>query len=243
MKYLGNPVAITGSSNVVQPIISTASTFGLSAGSVVRLSGVTGQPDMGGIDFVIDTVNANTNFRIANALANAPGAAGTAGFYRIINFNPLFYPRNRTIANISQAVQAVVTTTVPHGYTVGQQLRFNIPAVSGMIQLNPTSQNNYLSATVVTVIDANNFSINIDTSSFTAFSFPTVTQMPSTFPEVIPFGENTALALSLGVDILGDATVNTGFLGMTLAAGALMPAGSANDVIYWRSGKSTFGGL
>ncbi len=241
---LGPAIAITGSTNATQPVISTGSTAGLVSGSsVVRLSGITAQQDLGGIDFIVDTVVANTSFRIQNALATAPGAAGTNGFWRLVKFPSLFYPRRRIIAAISQAANASVRTTVPHGYTVGQELRFNIPPVSGMVQLNPSPLNNYLSAVVVSVTDANNFVINIDTSAFSAFTFPTAAQMPSTFPEVIPFGEDTAQALSSSVDILADATVNTGFLGMTLAAGALMPAGAANDVVFWLAGKSTYGGL
>jgi hypothetical protein len=239
----GAPVAITSTTNAVRPVVATGSTAGLVAGSsIVRLSGAVAVPDIMGVDFVIDTIVANTSFRVQNALATAPGAVGGAGFYRILNYQPLFYPRRRIIASISQALQAVVVTTVPHGYTVGQELRFNIPQISGMIQLNSTQANNFLAAIVVSVTDANTFVINIDTTAFTAFTFPTAAQMPGQFPEVTPIGEDTATALNAGVDILADATVNTGFLGMTLATGALLPAGVAADVVYWVAGKSTYGG-
>jgi hypothetical protein len=239
--YLGNPVATTATTNATQPVVSTTNTAGLTVGSVVRMSN-TAQTDINGIDMVVSAVTANTSFTLlftANALATAPGVIGGAGFYRIVsNFNPLFYPRRRQITNISQALNAVVSTSAAHGYVAGQIVRFNIPAVSGMIQLNPTPQNNYLFATVVTVIDAYDFTINIDTTGFTAFTFPTSVpnQLPVTQPEVIPVGENTALALlstqpQTPIDIFGnpinatnsgilsDATVNTGFLGMILGSG------------------------
>lgn len=271
LPLVGNPVATTASTNAVRPVVSTANTAGLSVGSVVRLSS-TAQTDVNGIDMVVGAVVANTSFTLltaTNPLATAPGAIGGAGFYRIINTDPLYYPRNRYVVNITQAANAQVSTSVAHGLTPGQKVRFSIPAVSGMIQLNPTPDNNYLSAYVVSVVDDYNFTINVNTTTFTAFSWPTIAQQPSSFPQVIPFGEDTAVSLSTnaaqvpsvgGVQIYGtqtgllaDATTNTGFLGMILGTGAngaisgaaiTGPAGSvAADVVYWRVGKSSFGGL
>jgi len=235
----GTPVATVSGTNATRPVIATGSTAGLVAGtSIVRLSGIAAQSNICGPEFVIDTVVANTSFRIQNTLATAPGAVGGAGFYRIINYNPLFYPRRRFIANISQAASANVLTTIPHGYVNGQLVRFIIPSVSAMTQLDGLTG-------TVTVVDANNFTVNIDTTSFSAFTFPTAAQMPASYPLVVPVGEDTAgaLAMSPVPDILSDATVNTGFLGMTLTAGALLPGGVANDVVYWRAGKSVLGGL
>lgn len=273
LPLLGAAVATTASTNATRPVVSTASTAGLVAGtSVVRLSN-TAQTDINGIDFVVGTVVANTSFTLltaSSALATAPGAIGGAGFYRIVNVDPLFYPRRRHITNITQATQAQVSTSVAHNYVVGQEVRFSIPSVSGMVQLNSTSANNYQTATIVSVVDSFNFKVNIDSSAFTAFTFPTIAQQPSSFPEVQPVGEDTAFALTstaaqtpldvfgnpinnANTGILSDSTVNTGFLGMVLgtggngnALGAAItgPAGTAaSDVMFWKCGKSTFGGL
>lgn len=270
---LGNPVATTASTNATRPVVSTASTAGISVGTVVRMSS-TAQTDVNGVDMVVGAVVANTSFTLltaSNALATAPGAIGGAGFYRIVyNGNSqLFYPRRRYVTNITQASNAQVSTSVAHGLTPGQEVRFNIPAVSGMIQLNPTAANNYLSPIVVSVVDDYNFTINVDTTSATAFTWPTIAQQPSSFPIVVPLGEDTATSLSSiaaqtptigGIQInntntglLADATVNTGFLGMILGTGGngtalgsaiTGPAGSvASDVMYWVAGKSTYGGL
>lgn len=280
-QYSANIAITTGVSNATRPVVTTTNTTGLVAasssnpGSVVRLFS-TGFPD-NGIDFTVGAVSANTSFTLlsaAAALATAPGAAGTTGNYQILNFNALFYPRRRFITNITKATQAVVSTTVPHGLTPGQAIRFNIPTVSGMIQLNPTTANNYLTATVVSIssTDQNVFTINIDTTGFTTFTWPTSAQSPSSFPEMTPVGEDTANALvntgiqvpgvssaTLGAQIfntntgiLADSTVNTGFLGMILGTGGAGvanagpiagPAGVTSDVIYWVAGKSTYGGL
>ena len=254
---LSNPIATTASTNVTRPVVSTGTTSGISVGSVVRMSN-TAQTDVNGIDMVVGAVSAGSAFTLltsTNALATAPGAIGGAGFYRIVNTDPLFYPRRRYITNITQAANAQVSTSVAHNYVAGQSVRFNIPAVSGMIQLNPTAANNFMQATVVSVVDSYNFTININSTAYTAFTFPTIAQQPSSFPEVTPIGEDTASALlstqpqfpldglgnpiyAANSGILSDATVNTGYLGMILGSGAIGaiqstypivgPAGSVN---------------
>lgn len=234
----GPAIATTASTNATQPVVSTGTTTGLFVGAVVRMSN-TAQTDVNGIDMVVGAVSAGANFTLltaSNALATAPGAIGGAGFYRIVNTDPLFYPRRRFVTNITQAVNGQVSTSVAHNYVAGQAVRFSIPSQSGMVELNSTPQNNYATATVVTVVDSYNFTINIDTTAFTAFTWPTIAQQPSNFPEVIPVGEDTAAALvstqpqtpldvngnqifSTNTGILSDSTVNTGFFGMILGSG------------------------
>jgi len=259
---LGNPVAFSALTNAAQPVLTVASTAGISVGSVIRLSG-SAQTDVNGIDFVVGAVTLNTSITLltaSNVLANVPGAIGGAGFYRIVTYPPLYYPARKTVVNITQsAVAAQVSTSIEHSYTVGQAVRFNIPAVSGMVQLNTNNKNNYVYSTITSVVDAYNFIIDTNTLAYTAFTYPTIAQQPSSFPTVEPIGENTAFALTANLaqfpqyqglnifnangGVFADATVNTGFYGVVLAAGSLLPAGSAGDVIFWKSGKSEFGGL
>jgi hypothetical protein len=255
---LSAPVATTAVSNATRPVVSTASTAGLSVGSIVRLS-LNNQTDDTGPEFVVGAVTLNTSFTLltaSNPLANVPGAVGGgSGFYRIVNRDHLFYPRNRYVVNITQAVNPTVSTSVPHGMTAGQAVRLQIPSVSGMVQLNSTAQNNYKYASILAVVDDYNFIIDIDTSAFTAFTWPTVAQQPSGYPIMVPVGENTAVALqslqvlvpqvaglqipNTQVGILADATVNTGFLGMILGIGGdgnslgtpiMGPAGSIANI-------------
>lgn len=261
LPLLGARVATSASTNATRPVVNTASTAGITVGTVVRMSN-TAQTDVNGIDMVVGAVTVNTNFTLltaTNALATAPGAIGGTGFYRIVNVSEQFYPRRRFVTNITRAVNANVSTSIAHGYTPGQELRFNIPAVSGMIELNPQPLNNYFPVSssvpviVQTVVDDYNFTINIDTSAYTAFTWPTIAQQPSSFPLVAPVGEDTATSLSntgnqvpsiggqqifnTNTGILADSTVNTGFLGMVLGAGGnglalttpiLGPAGSVS---------------
>jgi hypothetical protein len=269
LPVMSAPVATTASTNATRPVVSTASTAGISVGTIIRMSN-TAQIDVNAVDMVVSAVTANTSFTLLeadNALATAPGAIGGAGFYRIVNYNALYYPRRRFVTNVTAAAAPTVSTSIPHGLTPGQIVRFNIPKLAtgatGMVQLDGQV------ATVVSVTNDRNFVINVDTSAYTAFAWPTIAQGPSSFPHLVPVGENTATSLSTvaaqvpsigGLQInatqsgiLADSTVNTGFLGMVLgtgAAGVVLttaitgPAGTAaSDVIYWVAGKSSFGGL
>ena len=226
-------IAVTAGTNATQPVYSTANTSTLATGSVVRLNNLTGQENLAGMDFEVDAVNANTNFRMRYVLDSAPGAVATAGNYRIIPFNPIFYPRSRYIINITNAASAVITLSVTHGYTVGQQIRFKVPAIWGMIEMDG------LDGTITAVnTTLNTITVDIDITSFAAFDIPAAADVPFTWAQAIPFGEDTAQALSSNVDILDDATVNQAIIGVQLAAGNSAPAGNTSDVIYWVAGKS-----
>jgi hypothetical protein len=284
LPFLSAPEATSAITNVTRPVVSTASTAGVSVGSIVRIwspvvaSGGEVIGCLGGVDFSVGAVSAGSSFTLTGnagaALANAIGSTTGTGLYAIVNYSPLFYPRNRVITNISKST-STISTSVPHGMTAGQEIRFNIPATSGMVQLNPQQNNNGFpqgasgNAIVISVTDDWNFVINLNLSTYTTFTFPTVAQGATTMPQMIPFGEDTATALTtLGLavptiaglkipntntGILADSTVNTGILGMILGTGGLGtkvaaaisgPAGSvAGDVMYWTTGKSSFGGL
>ncbi len=267
---LGPAVATTASTNVTRPVVSTGDTTGISVGTVVRMSN-TAQTDVNGIDMVVGAVTLNTSFTLltaTNALATAPGAIGGAGFYRIVRYDEKFYPDHRYITNITQATNAQVSTSIEHSLTAGQAIRFNIPAASGMTQLNGTPSNNYFPqgtsnyATVVTVVDAYNFTINVDTTGYSAFTWPTIAQQPTGFPILIPVGQNTAATLlstqpqvplyqgqqvfNSNSGILADSTVDTDALGMVLGSGGnglalttpiLGPSGS----ISWSAGNVATG--
>jgi hypothetical protein len=271
---VGPAVATTATTDATRPVVTTASTAGIAVGTVVRVTNNAGAASsIYGIDMVVSAVTLNTNFTLLtanNALATTPGQAGTNGFYRIINVDSPFYPRDRVITNITLAT-STVATSIAHGLTPGQAIRFSIPNICGTTQLNPTSANNYLYATILTVVDDYTFTVDTNMTSFTAFRFPTIVpnNFPTSLPQIIPIGENTASALTLpgnqvpsigGVQIpntntgiLADSTVNTQFLGMILGTGGTGasltaaisgPAGSiAGDVMYWVAGKSTYGGL
>ncbi len=225
---------ITAISNAAIPVVSNSGTNGLSAGDVVRLINVASAQQVGGFDFTVgyNTLTAGT-FSLDYM---AQIVAGTTGSWRKINFDPVFYPRRRTITKITKAAQAVVTLSVTHGYKVGQAIRMVVPAAYGMTEMDG------LQATIVaidtTTTTGNTITIDVDSSAFTTFAFPLSADVPFSPAEVIPMGEDTAEALSLSQDILSDATLNTGYIGMKLTGGANCPGGASSDVMYWVAGKS-----
>lgn len=227
-------VAITAASNTMTPVILTGDTTGLANGDIVRLSSVTAAETLGGWDFAITNLVPNTSFDMAYAMANAAGAAGTAGFWRKIPYDPIFYPRYRYIVNITAAVNAVITTSVPHGYTVGQKIRVNLPDDNfGMTQIHQVEG-------IITAVTASTITTDIDSSGFTAFAFALPAVFPVSMPTVVPLGIDSPTALAGAVDLLGDAKYNTAYLGMKLPAGTAAPGGNNTDVIYWLAGKSTY---
>lgn len=233
----GGAVATTAGTNATQPVYATADTGTMIAGSIVRIQN-TAHDTIDGLDFTVDTVTADTSFRLANTLATAPGVIAGAGTYRLIAPNVtvynMWYPKKRVISNITQAAAGVVTTLVDHGYTTGQTVRMNIPATNGMTELNGQ-------LVTVTNINAATFSINVATTGYTAFNFPLPAIAPYTPAQVIPVGETASLAYA---NTLDDAMINTAFIGMVLGTSAAAavalgsPGGSNGDVIKWVAGKS-----
>lgn len=226
---------ISAISIATPPVVTVGSTTGMSAGNIVRLYSTTGAKQFGGMDWTIGyNTFSPTTFDLS--YGSNPTAAGTAGSFRVIPYNPIFYPRVRNITSItSSGVNSVVVTSVTHGYQVGMKVLFAIPKIFGMVEMNT------LEATIIAVdntVTVNSFTVNIDSSAFSAFTFPASASQPFTPAQVIPDGEDTAFAANNNLNQLVDATNNVSYIGIELAAGANSPAGSASDVIYWVAEKA-----
>lgn len=224
---------ITNITNAAPGVVSTATTTGLNTGDIVQIFQATGAKQLEGIHFQVGVVVPGVSFDLgampAIVAAAAPGANAR---YRKIAFDSYFYPRSRFICAISLAANAVVTTTVNHGYLPGETFRMNVPAAYGMPEING------LLATVITAPTPSTFTINIDTTGFTAFAFPLTAAAPFNPAMTVPVGDASFVPYE---SFLFGATINNGLIGVTLAqdtAAAAGPAGAANDVIYWRAGKS-----
>lgn len=228
---LSAAIAISAATDATQPVFSTANTSDLVDGDVVLTTGLTGQENLAGFEFKIDNVVSNTSFSMANAIATTPGAAATAGNWRKVKWDPIYYPRRRFISDISAVANAVVTCSADHGFTVGQEIRMNIPSEFGMTEMDG------LLATI-TAVTASTFTTDIDASAFTAFKFPLPAIVPFTFAQAVPVGQNTAQSLSSSVDILADAADNQSIIAMSLPVGADAPGGASGDVMYWFAGRS-----
>lgn len=87
--------------------------------------------------------------------------------------------RVQTISSITQAFPMVITTINDHDYVAGMQVRFLIPSQFGMVQLN-----NLIGQ--VTQLTLNTLTINIDSTNFTPFAYPSPLPNAYTPPSVIP---------------------------------------------------------
>ena len=111
---------------------------------------------------------------------------------------PTFAPTYRLISNVTNAFPAAVTTSLAHGLLTGAVVRLIMPAGVGMTQLNNMSG-------VITVTGTSSFTIDIDTSSFDAFTVYGAAE--SSDPHV----NICALVLPIGESLSGanSATYNT----------------------------------
>jgi hypothetical protein len=230
---LGPRVAFTAITTAPTPLLLTGSTAGVTTGSIVLLTNVAGAPQFGGYMFTVGVVTPGVSFELVSAPQLT--VASTGGFYQIVTFVAPYYPQNLYITSAgANGTVLSLTTSIPHNLTVGQEVRFKVPAAFGMVQLDT------LVGTVTTIATAITFEVNIDVTTFTAFVFPLAGAVPFTPAQVTPFGEDTGSALIAipAVDILADATRNILISGIVLAGGVTGPAGSNGDFILWTAGKS-----
>lgn len=226
----GVPVAITSITNGNPPVVMTADTSGLQEGDIIELIDVVGAQQIGGMLFTIDTIVANTSFR----LPYAPQiVAGGAGFYRNVKNDAIFYPRRRFITKLVPGFTTQVTLSVaisqPH--IPGQFIRLIIPRVYGTIAQNL----NQVGGPILSINDATNtLTLGIDSRNMGTFAFPLSAASPFTQAQLVPVGEDPTVP----GDVLDD-TVNAASFGIQLLPGADGPAGVADDVIYWVAGTSS----
>lgn len=94
-----------------------------------------------------------------------------------MTFANFYTPSSKVVGAVTNSNPGVVTTVEPHGYVDGYFVRFFFPLDVGMNQLAGK-------VVKVGVLDANNFSIGVNTSNFDSFAPTTNDQRP----QVVPVG-------------------------------------------------------
>lgn len=211
----GAAVAVTAITAASPGVISSASAAAV--GDVVRVYGTTGMLQVAGWDFTVTAVNPGVTQTSQNLIAAGFAAPATAGFIRIIPFNPRYYPAARRITAITVGSPTVIALNVTHQFTVGQKVRVKMPAIYGMTQIDG------LLGTITAIGTAiggctNTISLDIDSTAFTAFAFPTSAQaaVGVDVPEIVPVGE---AASSPYANLLDDATRNISGSGVIIGTG------------------------
>jgi hypothetical protein len=227
--------AITAASPAVVSITNT-----YSEGDRVRLYGTTGMLQIAGMDFTISSVS-GSGFTLLGLDASGFAAAATGLTARRISQFDAVEPRYLYITKISQASQAVVTVSTAHDYVVGELIYFSVPQSFGMQEISGLTGK-------ITAVGTYTMTVDIDSSTFTAFAFPASTAVPGTqlFATLAPGGQRTQENYITGVQTgydFGYPPFHTGEFSpyMYIAAGAQSPAGSASDEIVWFACKSETG--
>lgn len=206
------------------PAVVTVTAHGYSTGDRVRMIGTTAMLEIAGMDFHVTRVDANS-FQLTYLDASGFSAAATAGFARRLPNDPIYAPNRLLITGISAATSAVVTLSDTHGLAVDDEIRLHCSSDFGMVEIDNL-------VGTVTAVAVNTVTVDIDSSGFTAFAFPTSATAAGgvTHPHLVPFG-----SVSTNVN---QALDNQAQILMRLAAGADSPAGSTSDVIFWKASKS-----
>lgn len=237
--------AVTGTTitNASPCVASATNTY--SEGDTVVIYNSVGALMYSGMTFTISSVSGSA-FTLLGL--NSPGSAASAFTVRRVNaFTPVA-PSFLFVTAVTQASQAQVTTSQTHGLVVGQKIEFTVPGSFGMVQLNNYSQSGSKPPIVTAVVDAYNFKINVNTTGYTAFAFPTSASSPTAalFATVAPAGQsatyNPVTGVTTGYNFTTVPFRSGAFVPyMYIASGAQSPGGQANDVIAWQAYKMETG--
>lgn len=239
--------AITGTTitNANPAVASATNTY--SNGDSVVIYNAVGMQQISGMTFTLSSVSGSA-FTLTGLNASGFSAGATAFSVRRVNqFTPV-EPSFLYVTAVTQAAQGVVTVSQANSVYLGQKLEFQIPGSFGMVQLNNYYQPQNLPPVVTSIIDAYNFTINVNTTNYTAFAFPASTGSPTTqlFATCAPAGQsaqfNPITGVQTGYNFLNIPFHSGNFVPyMYLPSGVLSPAGSAGDVIVWQAYKMETG--
>jgi hypothetical protein len=186
--------------------VTTTSAHGLVSGDVIIFEGLyetstTGMPQIDGIPFTV-TVLTSMTFTIpwdtsgANYTAfNTATSTGNIGLWKKVLYPYIYFPGVAFISGITLGATTTIDTTDAHNFVVGQEVAFRIPSAWGTVELN--SLPNILIpgspayGFVVAVTDYNTVVVNINSSSYTAFTVnQTVASVPGlSYPQIVAVGD------------------------------------------------------
>lgn len=184
------PVKVgTAISQANPAVVTCAVAHGLLTGDQVLLSNSTGMLQIAGMYFQITKID-DFNFSLNGLDSSIPfSGPATAVQFRKILFPGIWQPQSCLITNISRAADAVITTSVDHGYKVGQLIYLAVAPQFGMVQASGKISR-------IKAVTANTMTIDLDTSSYTAFAFPLTGAGPFDFPNLSNYGTDSSLVLN-----------------------------------------------
>jgi len=202
----GSPVSDFSISKANPAVVTTVGNHGLQTGDVIVFqnlyqTAVTGMNQIAGIPFMVTrtgattfTINWNTNQSNYTAF-NTATSTGNVGSYKKVLYPDIYFPGEIVVSAVTTGTTTTISTTSQHNYVVGQEVGFRIPSVWGTTQLNELPNNTIpgspIYGYVISVTDAQNFVVNINSTGFTAFNTNQtfLSAVGLTFPQVIAAGD------------------------------------------------------
>lgn len=206
-------------------VCSATNTY--SDGDRVRIYDSTGMLQIGGMEFTISSTSGSA-FTLLGLDASGFASAASAFKVRRVPEDPAVSPEFLFVTGITAANPCVVTVSTAHEYVVGQMVHLSVPSSFGMTEIDQIDAK-------VTAVGTYTLTLDLDSSGFSAFAFPTSASSPTSrlFATISPAGSRNIY----DVDTVPFRTKQ--FLPyMYLAAGAQSPAGSSSDVIEWAAYKN-----
>lgn len=236
----GPAIAGTTITKAATPVFTVTSTATLQVGSLIQITNDVVFTSLGGMILQVATIPSGTTFTVTNGgtfinTANFQTGGETGFSIRLINVGPLFYPPRLQIVGMTAANPLVITFAQNHNLTVGQQVRINVPKLSGMVQANGLQ--GAITATTASTITIG----SINSTSFSAFTFPgtavsAANGPPYTPATVVPIGAGAAAspvtyinANPYNQDLLDDSTTNQQFQGFTVGT-SILQLGAAGTI-------------
>lgn len=238
--------AITGSAGTF--IVTMANTGSIAVGDYVRITGTTGELQIGGYVFQVTAVTANTSITLGYMASSGITFAADATAGTVYKFIPnRMYPRLKLIANITRASQAVVYFTAKNDFTPGEIISLRIPTEFGSGAWTSVNNTGYRVLSVTNSSTVSSVTLDLDTSGIaSAFSFPTsavaasgispAVAIPSSSGVIPDAGSATVAQQPPGTNLL-DAFDNRNTR-VIHCGGTMFAAGSTGDVWEWRAYKS-----
>ncbi len=249
---LGPPLQVVQAPKTASPTLFQVNNHGLSPGDYVTFEGLfqtptTGMPQLSGMVFSITYVDTN-NFSVLwntsgsnyTALSGSPSGA----YMRKVLFPDLYVPNvNYIYAIAASGNQTQISTTNFHNYVLGQQVVVRIPpsptGSSGWGSVGITTIPEYV-ATVTSIVNRNAVIVNIDPSTYSAFSvnIPVNQIHGLTHPQIVPIGDintgggipNTNLVSSINGPTINGAFSNNTSQGFIVGLNILNTSG---NLISW----------
>lgn len=227
-------------------VVTQTNTY--SNGDIIRIYVTTGDLTLGGIDAQISSVSGAgyTLLGLPATAANGFTAITVASTRRLSKFAAVD-PEYLYITNISRATSAVVSVSVDPSnyYVVGNKIHFSVPSSFGMKEIDQlTGTITAINIAATTNTAAYNVVVNIDSTAFTAFTFPASATSPTArlFATLSPAGSQTSFNPVTLVQTGYEFNLTPFHTGeftpyMFVSGGAASPAGANLDVINWMSYK------